>query len=76
MAKSWWRQMCDSLSGYTDETPALIVVTPLHPDSPPKPFTKILPIKEITDKELAAALTELKHRPGRRSSPRKVVRKR
>lgn len=48
MSKSWLTRIYDYLTEYTEETPALIVATPLvHGDELPKPLTIVVPIEHV-----------------------------
>lgn len=47
MAKPWYKRLYKYLAAYGEETPALVVVTPLA-DPPPKPLTIVTPIGKLT----------------------------
>ncbi len=49
MPKSWLTRIYDYLTEYTEETPTLIVATPLvREDELPKPLTIVVPAKHVT----------------------------
>ena len=49
MAKPWYKRFCRYLAKYSEETPALIVVTPVvHTEPPPKPLTIVAPVGKVT----------------------------
>ncbi len=46
--KPWYSRLYKYLAAFGEETPALIVATPLvHGDAPVKPLTIVLPIKQV-----------------------------
>ncbi len=46
--KPWYSRLYKYLAAFGEETPALIVATPLvHGDAPIKPLTIVLPIKQV-----------------------------
>jgi len=51
MAKPWYKRLYKFLAGYGEDTPAMIVVTPLVPPPalPPKPLTIVEPVGKVTD---------------------------
>jgi len=42
-----WKRLKRFLAGYGEEIPALVVVTPLVKDPPPKPLTIITPVGKL-----------------------------
>lgn len=68
--KPWYSRLYKYLAAFGEETPALIVATPLvHGDAPVKPLTIVLPIKQVVGGDVVTLHVK---RAAARAKPKKT----